>query len=155
LHIVDRSYRHGRAISRRYGIVDPDEQLVFLESEYVLHLDQMVKRVKDADGNAVQDIDWLNLKLYTKIPGDVRVETATDVRISMRKIIRDSYAAVYGRREELTQIPKMSAAHHGGGKQSTRVYAYIPPNMCNTVPTVYGSEFIWGHAADSVLEFTI
>ncbi|KAF0768371.1 hypothetical protein AaE_002787, partial [Aphanomyces astaci] len=27
--------------------------------------------------------------------------------------------------------------------------------MCNTVPTVYGSEFIWGHAADSVLEFTI
>ncbi|RHY85421.1 hypothetical protein DYB35_012726 [Aphanomyces astaci] len=88
----------------------------------------MVKRVKDADGNAVQDIDWLNLKLYTKIPGEVRVETATDVRISMRKIIRDSYAAVY---------------------------AYIPPNMCNTVPTVYGSEFIWGHAADSVLEFTI
>ncbi|RHY78419.1 hypothetical protein DYB38_011705 [Aphanomyces astaci] len=88
----------------------------------------MVKRVKDADGNAVQDIDWLNLKLYTKIPGEVRVETATDVRISMRNIIRDSYAAVY---------------------------AYIPPNMCNTVPTVYGSEFIWGHAADSVLEFTI
>ncbi|KAF0710832.1 hypothetical protein AaE_012363, partial [Aphanomyces astaci] len=63
LHIVDRSYRHGRAISRRYGIVDPDEQLVFLESEYVLHLDQMVKRVKDADGNAVQDIDWLNARV--------------------------------------------------------------------------------------------
>ncbi|KDO31578.1 hypothetical protein SPRG_22118 [Saprolegnia parasitica CBS 223.65] len=93
------------------------EYPISIVSNDILTQDSMIKRVQDADGNAIERPEgmWRKLYTFTMFPGKHRTaqNASTILKAAMKNVIKDSYAAVYGEKpakEAKREKPKKNQA---------------------------------------------